>query len=288
MDFTLYWFMFPVAMMVCTTAMLSGIGGAALFMPIFLLIFPLLGPEYVLADPTAAIAVALFTEAFGFSSGFIGYQRRKLIDFGLAKSFLYWAVPLAILGALIVHWIADFLIKLLYGLLMVAMAVIFLVTHHHLDAPKTNADGRPLRSLTDSSGKTYEYHMYHARHGQTGLGGFLTGMLSAGIGEVVMPQLVKRGKVPIPVAAGTSILVVILTVFSASFTHIATLIQEGGVNAVPWNILCYTIPGVLIGGQIGTRMQGKIEHDTMERAIGIVFMLIGFAMLATVLIGFLR
>ena len=73
MDFTLYWFMFPVSMLVATTAMLSGIGGAALFMPIFLLIFPLLGPEYPLTSPVAAIAVALLTETFGFSSGFVGY-----------------------------------------------------------------------------------------------------------------------------------------------------------------------------------------------------------------------
>ena len=31
MDFTLYWFMFPVSILVATCAMLSGIGGAALF-----------------------------------------------------------------------------------------------------------------------------------------------------------------------------------------------------------------------------------------------------------------
>lgn len=72
MDFTLYWFMFPVSILVATTAMLSGIGGAALFMPIFLLIFPLLGPEYPLTSTVAAIAVALLTETFGFFSGFVG------------------------------------------------------------------------------------------------------------------------------------------------------------------------------------------------------------------------
>ncbi|MFQ5983766.1 MAG: hypothetical protein ACE5KS_10395 [Woeseiaceae bacterium] len=45
MDFTLYWFMLPVSVLVATTAMLSGIGGAALFTPIFLIVFPLLGPS---------------------------------------------------------------------------------------------------------------------------------------------------------------------------------------------------------------------------------------------------
>lgn len=66
MDFTLYWFMFPVAIVVATCAMLSGIGGAALFTPIFVLIFPLLGPEYVLASTTAAVGTALITQTFGF------------------------------------------------------------------------------------------------------------------------------------------------------------------------------------------------------------------------------
>ena len=59
MDFTLYWFMFPVSIVVATCAMLSGIGGAALFTPIFILVFPLLGPEYVLNSTIAAISAAL-------------------------------------------------------------------------------------------------------------------------------------------------------------------------------------------------------------------------------------
>jgi len=53
MDLTLYWFMFPVSIGVATCAMLSGIGGAALFTPIFILGFPLLGPEYILRSTLA-------------------------------------------------------------------------------------------------------------------------------------------------------------------------------------------------------------------------------------------
>ena len=87
-DWTLYWFMFPVAILVATSAMLSGIGGAAIFAPIFLIIFPLLGSEYPLASLAAAIGVALFTEVFGFSSGFVGYYRKGLIDFKSAIPFI--------------------------------------------------------------------------------------------------------------------------------------------------------------------------------------------------------
>ena len=38
--------MLPTSIAVATSCQLSGIGGAALFSPIFLLAFPLLGPDY--------------------------------------------------------------------------------------------------------------------------------------------------------------------------------------------------------------------------------------------------
>lgn len=44
----------------------------------------------------------------------------------------------------------------------------------------------------------------------TAFGGLMTGMLGVGIGEVVIPQLVKKNGVPLPVAAGTSVLIVFL------------------------------------------------------------------------------
>jgi uncharacterized membrane protein YfcA len=48
---------------------------------------------------------------------------------------------------------------------------------------------------------------------------------------------------------------------------------------VPWNLLVYDIPGVLIGGQIGPRLQGKIAPHVMRRAIAVLFVLLGAAMM---------
>jgi len=107
----------------------------------------LLGPEYPHASPVAAIGVALLTEIFGFSSGFVGYFRKKLIDIRVARALMIYSVPV-------------------------------------------------------------------------------------GIGEVVIPLLGKRYRFPVSVVAATLILVVIVTVMSAPFTHISTLIAEGGVDAV--------------------------------------------------------
>jgi uncharacterized membrane protein YfcA len=73
--------------------------------------------------------------------------------------------------------------------------------------------------------------------------------------------------------------VVIVTAVCASFTLIGQLVSEGGVEAVPWHLVAYTIPGVLIGGQIGPRLQGRISHRAMELAIATLFVLLGIAML---------
>ncbi|NQU62070.1 MAG: sulfite exporter TauE/SafE family protein [Rhodospirillales bacterium] len=294
MDFTIYWFMFPVSVCIATTAMLSGIGGAAFFMPIFLIVFPLLGPEYPLASPVAAIGVALLTETFGFSSGFVGYFRKQLIDFRVARALIVFAVPAGILGALLSHLANPEHLKLGYGALMILLAYILFRGH----GPEERETGQPMsgfwakwldrsgyktenRQTTDHQGQVYEYKFHAPKKGAAalGLGGFLTGLLSVGIGEVVMPLLIRRYRIPVPVAAATSILVVIITVMSASFTHISTMIAEGGLSAVPWNIVCYTIPAVIIGGQIGPRLQGVIPSKTMERIIAGLFLAIGAAML---------
>ena len=60
--------MMPFSILVATTATLGGIGGAAMFIPLFIILFTLLGPEYALVGPVAAIGIALLTQTFGFSS----------------------------------------------------------------------------------------------------------------------------------------------------------------------------------------------------------------------------
>ena len=288
LDWTRYWFMFPISMAVATTAMLSGIGGAALFAPIFLIIFPLLGPEYVLAGTAAAIGTALMTEVFGFSSGFVGYYRKKLIHFRSAFPFLMVAVPVSIVGALMLATLKDQegVLKAAYALLMLSLAPI-IFRHHPPQEMVTEDDdtfegtGREPVSVAAADGQVYNFKKPRQGAGgaaTTGIGAFLTGLLGVGIGEVIMPQLVKRNHVPVPVAAATSVFTVIVVIAAASFTQVAALVAGGGANAIPWNLVAYTIPGVIIGGQIGPRLQGKISQRTMEKTIATLFAIIGLAM----------
>ena len=281
MDFTLYWFMFPVSILVATCAMLSGIGGAALFTPIFILVFPLLGEEYVLASTMTAVAAALFTQTFGFLSGFIGYYRRKLIDYELARRILRFSIPVAILGAVVANAVPGSVLIASYAVLVAVLAFVMWRNPIKPGDPEVHLEGRVVIEKTDSRGHTYSYdrpELGPANYAVTGIGAFLTGMVSVGIGEVTISQLTRKG-IPIAVAAATSVLVVIMTIVFASATLFAELIQAGGWTAVPWNLLVYDIPGVLIGGQIGPRLQGLVPQHRMRQAISLLFMFLAIAMM---------
>ena len=281
MDFTLYWFMFPASIVVATLAMLSGIGGAALFTPIFILIFPLLGPEYVLHSTIAAISAALITQTFGFLSGFIGYYRRKLIDFELAWRILRVAAPVGVIGALTASLVHDSFLLAGYAILVAALSVV--MWRNRVPALSESAgDAEEHKTIVDSRGHEFTYRkpaLGVRSYLLTGLGAFLTGMVSVGIGEATISKLTRK-RVPIAVAAATSVMVVIVTVALASSTLAVQLIREGGWTAVPWDLLVYDIPGVLIGGQIGPRLQGKVAPHTMRRAIAILFVILAAAMMS--------
>jgi uncharacterized membrane protein YfcA len=248
--------MFPVGICVATLALLSGIGGAALFTPLFVLIFPLLGPEYPLATTIAAIGAALVTQTFGFLSGFIGYYRRQMIDFPLARRFIVIAAPMALLGAVTAGRVPNRFLVGSYAVLVFILSGFFVF--HKKRTVESTSLGTGDRLIT-------------------ALGAFLTGMVSVGIGEVIVSRLTQRG-LPLAVAAATSVAVVIVTVATASVTLVAQMIQQGGINAMPWNLVCYSIPGVLVGGQIGPLLQGRIAQRTMERSIALLFLIIAIAM----------
>ena len=141
-------------------------------------------------------------------------------------------------------------------------------------------------TLTDADGNTYAYSapaMDAVALAATALGGALTGLLSVGIGESVVPQLTRRGdaKLPLAVAAGTSVSVVIVVALAAAAAQ-ASAVYGGETPAAfefPRNLVCYTVPGLMCGGQIGPRLQGAIAQRDAERALGAVFVCVGAAFL---------
>jgi len=297
-----YAFMFPTMALIATCCQLAGIGGAALLSPLFLLVFPLLGPDYPLTSPASAIASALLTEVFGFASGLSGYWRRGLVDWSVAAQYLVISVPLALLGALAASLVASnvTLLRGVYAVLMLGLATYLTLSEspaqlseEDCEIPDDELLESKVRVKEAADGTIYRYLQPDTTLSNafiTGSGAILTGLLGVGIGEVVLPQLIRFGCMSLPVAAGTSVAVVVLTALTAAVVQFLNLaaqvatadspsLLQGLVHVIPWSLVQFTIPGALLGGQIAPYLAARkvLDDETIEQFTAALFGVIGLA-----------
>jgi len=279
-----YWYLFPVSALIATIAMSTGIGGAVFFSPLFMLALQL--------DAKIAIGTALINELFGFTSGVIAYIKSKLIDFTLAKNLLLFSVPTAILGSYYADLIPEVILKSIFatGLLFIGYQIYTSWRQEikeKLEAKHKKEFEDDFESkLTDSSGNVYKYTICNKGMGRVfaGVGGAFLGMISVGLAELQEYHLVAKCKVPTPVAVGTSIFVVVITVFVASVGHFYEFATEGGaVLEKVVNLVIFSVPGVILGGQIGPKLQKVLPEDKLKIGIAFLFMAIGVFMLYTLI-----
>ncbi len=92
-----------------------------------------------------------------------------------------------------------------------------------------------------------------------------------------------RCRVPSPVAVATSIFVVVVTVLVASLGHFYKFATSADSQVLTQvlSVVLFTIPGVIIGGQIGPFVQARVNPDWVKLAIAILFIAVGIFMLTT-------
>lgn len=281
-----YWFMFPVAVIVATVAMASGVGGATFFAPIFILGLRL--------PPEVAIGTGLLTEVFGFASGLVAYARKRLIDYKLGGALLAVTVPAALLGTAVAGVVEPDFLKIALGVGLFAVAASFLRAPEHQDIQRMEAaiaedfgTERAETCLITAEGESICYTVCNKNEGRliAGIGGLFVGMISTGLGELNSYFLLQRCRVPSRVSVATSVFVVALTALIASSGHFVQFARQGGeVLDTVLSIAIFTIPGVIIGGQLGSKMANHIPQRSLERALGGLFVLVATLTLGEVIL----
>lgn len=280
-----FWFMFPVSILVATTAMASGVEGATFFAPIFILLLGL--------PPEVAIGVGLITEVFGFASGLYAYRRKKLIDYRLGLSLLMATIPLAIIGTLLSGIVDPDLLKIILGIGLLAVGANFLRVPSHEEVHQLNQGtqnfepDKSLNCLKTASGEEICYQVCNRTEGRliAGIGSLFMGMVSTGLGEMNGYYLLRRCLVPSRVAVATSVFVVAVTALIASTGHLVRFLQAGGdsINIV-MSLVIFTAPGVLIGGQFGSMIASHIPQQVLEQVLGMLFIVVALVMLGDALL----
>ena len=274
-EFLVYWWVFPAAVLFATIALASGVSGALFFSPFFMLGVGL--------TPSQAIGAGLLTEVFGMGNGLRAYVSQGLVDYATAKWLLLGAVPAVVAGAFAAHLVDPQLLKAAFGLGLLVLGA-FLV---YYDPPEEcvpgegegeflaekNA-GRDETMITTRAGETFRYDTCWRAPGVAlaSIGGFITGLISAGLPEIVTTQLVIRCRIPPRVAVATSVFVLAIAATAGAAVH--------ALSATPvWYVVAWSIPGVVVGGTIGTRVGKFVPEDAMEIGLGVVFGAVGVLVL---------
>ncbi len=281
-----YGYMFFVSVAVAMVAMASGVGGATFFAPILILGLRL--------PPEVAIGIGLITEVFGFASGVWAYARKKLIDYRLGLTLLVVTVPMALVGTWASNLIAAEHLKLILGMGLVAVAISFLRAPKPEDVnvmdaaiDETRGQERGETCLVPSDGEQICYTVCNKTEGRliAGVGGLFVGMISTGLGELNGYFLLQRCRVPSAVSVATSVFVVAITALAAASGHLTQFLQaEGDVMTTVFNIVIFTVPGVIVGAQFGAALASRISQHTLERSLGLLFLLVAILTLGEVLL----
>jgi uncharacterized membrane protein YfcA len=281
------WYVLPLAMAIAAIATASGIGGATFGAPVFALVAGL--PSEV------AIAAALVTEVFGMASAVVAHARRGLIDYGLGKPVLATVVPSAVIGAWLSGSLDERALRLAIGVGLVAVAIhsirrLSRERRAHFDeviASRSVAAGCVPR-LTAANGKEYHYTPCNHAEGRlvAAVGAFFKGLIATGLGEMNDDFFLERCRVPSRVSIATSDYVLLFASLAGGIGHLARFVLRSPASIAPLgSLLVFSVPGVILGGQIGARLAARAPERLLEWGLRILLLAVAAFAIAEALAG---
>jgi len=118
------------------------------------------------------------------------------------------------------------------------------------------------------------------------VGGFFMGMISTGLGELNSYFLLQQCKVPSKVAVATSVFAVAFTAMVAAVGHLINFASAGGETlSTVFNLVVFTAPGVVIGGQLGPFLATRISQHALEKTLGVLFVLVAMLTLGQLILA---
>jgi uncharacterized membrane protein YfcA len=111
-----------------------------------------------------------------------------------------------------------------------------------------------------------------------GLSGLLSGLLGIGGGTVTIPLLRRFCGIPVQDGVPHSHAVVIGASLAAAYT-VGGIRSAAGKPFLPWDLLVWALPGLLLGGWLGGTLQGRLRSAALRRILAGVLLLAGLKML---------
>jgi uncharacterized protein len=253
-----------------------GIGGGFLMTP--LLIFLGIPPSVAVATVPSHIAASSFSSA-------ISYWRRNAIDMPLALMLLVGGILGTVAGVALFTLLRslgqlDITIGLSYVALLTSVGIVLSV--ESLRAIIRERRGAPIE-LRRSGTHTWLHHLpFKLRFKRSRIFvsvipvwiigftmGFVGAVMGIGGGFILVPMLVYLLRVPTATVIGTSTVLTLVTMISATLLHAATNHQVDAVLALMLMV------GGSIGAQFGAQAGHRMRAERLRLLLGVLILAVG-------------
>lgn len=232
---TIDWTALPVGLVIATLATMVGLGGGILWTPYLILVVGLSPPE--------AVLTSLIIQVAGMGSGgltaIVHEKASPRLSFVLAAA----ALPGVAAGVCLKSFISQQDMVFLLGVACLATALVFVAAREDLDS-------LPVTQLPIRTAARYLW--------VTPMLSTLTGLLSVGVGDFLVPILRNRLHMKMETAIGTCLILMSINAAVAAGFHLMT-----GERCSP-QLVAWAALGVIAGGQIGPRIARLIPDQTLK------------------------
>ncbi|MGV9373001.1 sulfite exporter TauE/SafE family protein [Micromonospora tulbaghiae] len=225
-----------LAVLIGVSLGLLGGGGSILAVPLLVYVADLPAKE--------AIATSLLVVGATSAVGVIPHARAHRVRWRTGLIFGFAGMTGAYTGGRLAEFIPA-------GFLLTGFAVMMLATAVAMIRGRRNAEGKPV---------PHELPVFRVIIDGIVVG-LVTGLVGAGGGFLVVPALALLGGLPMPVAVGTSLVVIAMK----SFAGLAGYLSSVHIN---WGLAAAVTAAAIVGSFVGGRLAGKIPADLLRKSFG--------------------
>ncbi|MBD3783251.1 MAG: sulfite exporter TauE/SafE family protein [Micrococcales bacterium] len=230
-----------------TLGMLGG-GGSILTVPLLVYVAGL--------DAKAAIATSLLVVGVTSAVGAVSHARAGRVQWRTGLIFGGAGMAGAYAGGRVAHYIPGEILLLAFAAMMIATSVAMLRGRREVDGRRVH-DHLPVgRVLLDGV-----------------VVGLVTGLVGAGGGFLVVPALALLGGLTMPVAVGTSLVVIAIKSLGGLAGYLATV-------SIDWGLALSVTAAAVVGALAGGQLAGRIPPDLLRKVFGWFVLVMGTLIVA--------